>query len=158
MLTPLEISHKEFTKQLRGYTPKEVDEFLERVAGYVEDVLKEKSALVGEIETLKETLARYHTIEETLQNTLVLAQKTAEETILNARKQGQLIEEDARRRGMVIESEEKQKLSRLNDEFDQVRGHQRSFVRQFRALLENFLGEIERFGKEDAAEAEDGKA
>lgn len=146
MITPLEISHKEFNRALRGYSPKEVDEFLERVATHVEGLVNEKAALVSEIESLKENLSRYHTIEDTLQNTLLMAQRTAEETLNNARKQAELMEEEARRRGVAVEDEAKKRVQGQRDELDAIRARQRTFVRQFKAILESFLEEIERYG------------
>jgi cell division initiation protein len=146
MLTPIEISHKQFSRVMRGYNTKEVDEFLERVGASVEGLINEKAALISELESLKENLGRYHTIEDTLQNTLVMAQRTAEETVKNSRKQAELIEEDARRRGLSLEDEARKRIQNLRDDFDHVKGSQRSFVVQFKAMIDAFYAEIDRFG------------
>ena len=40
-ITPLDINNKEFKKVLRGYSPEEVDEFLDEVVESYEELYKE---------------------------------------------------------------------------------------------------------------------
>jgi cell division initiation protein len=97
MITPLDIENKKFSKQMmNGYSVEEVDDFLDELAVDYGKNYKEVSQLSNKIEELNSSLAHYKTIEETLQNTLVMAQSTAEEVKEVARKQAEQIVKDAK--------------------------------------------------------------
>ncbi len=80
MLTPLDIENKKFQrKMMNGYNVDEVDDFLDEITVDYERLYKENTELRAEIERSKGDLEKYKTIEQTLQNTLVMAQKTADD-------------------------------------------------------------------------------
>lgn len=80
MLTPLDIENKKFQKQMmNGYNVDEVDDFLDEITVDYEKIYKENTELRTEIERSKADLEKYKNIEQTLQNTLVMAQKTADD-------------------------------------------------------------------------------
>ena len=95
MLTSLDIENKRFAKQImNGYSVEEVDDFLDEVGVEFDKKTKELTEAFKEIEELKASVEHYKNIEETLQNTLIMAQSTAEE-VKNVAKQkaDQIIEE-----------------------------------------------------------------
>ena len=80
MLTPLDIENKRFSKKrVNGYSPEEVDDFLEEVALDYTKQTKELLDANKKIEELNASMQKYRTIEDTLQNTLIMAQTTADE-------------------------------------------------------------------------------
>ena len=80
MLTPLDIENKKFQKQMmNGYNVDEVDDFLDEITVDYEKLYKDNTELRAEIEISKGDLEKYKNIEQTLQNTLVMAQKTADD-------------------------------------------------------------------------------
>ena len=80
MLTPLDIENKKFSKQImNGYNVDEVDDFLDEIGVDFAKKQKELNDAVKKIEDLKSSLEHYKNIEDTLQNTLLMAQSTAEE-------------------------------------------------------------------------------
>ena len=96
MITPLEIENKKFSKQMmNGYSVEEVDEFLDQLTVDYEKVYKESSELRNQVEELEHDLVHYRNIEDTLQNTLVMAQTTAEEVKEVAKQQADQILKDA---------------------------------------------------------------
>lgn len=95
MLTSLDIENKRFAKQImNGYSVEEVDDFLDEVGVEFAKKTKELTEASKEMEELKASVEHYKNIEETLQNTLIMAQSTAEE-VKNVAKQkaDQIIEE-----------------------------------------------------------------
>lgn len=95
MITPLDIENKKFTKQvMNGYSVDEVDDFLDEVTIDYTKNYKEVAELRRKVEELTASLAHYKGIEETLQNTLIMAQATAED-VKNVAKQkaDQIIQE-----------------------------------------------------------------
>ena len=97
MLTPLDIENKKFQKQiLNGYNVDEVDDFLDEITVDYEKLYKENTELRAEIERSKGDLEKYKNIEQTLQNTLVMAQKAADDIKNNAQDEADSIIRNAR--------------------------------------------------------------
>jgi cell division initiation protein len=95
-ITPIDIQHKTFKKALQGYDRAEVDQFLDEIIETLEDDAQHIAALQAEINDLKERISHFKAMEESLQNTLVLAQRTADEVKASAHKEADLIKEQAR--------------------------------------------------------------
>lgn len=96
MITPLDIENKKFYKQMvNGYNVEEVDEFLDEVMVAYEKLYKENIELKKNAEELHNDVGQYKNIESTLQNTLVIAQKTADEVKETAEKQARQIIDEA---------------------------------------------------------------
>jgi len=96
MITPLDIENKKFSKQMvNGYNVDEVDEFLDELTADYEKLYKENKELKMNTEELHNDVGQYKNIETTLQNTLVIAQKTADEIQNVAKQQAEQIIKDA---------------------------------------------------------------
>ena len=108
MITPLDIENKKFSKQMvNGYNVDEVDEVLDEITADYEKLYKENKALKDNAEELHNDVGQYKDIESTLQNTLIIAQKTADEVQNVAKKQAEQIIKDA-------EYQAKTKLDEIN--------------------------------------------
>ena len=80
MFTPLDIENKKFQKQMmNGYNVDEVDDFLDELTIEYEKLYKENAELRNQVESFKKDLEQYKSIEKTLQNTLLMAQKSADD-------------------------------------------------------------------------------
>lgn len=119
-ITPIDIQHKTFKKALQGYDRTEVDQFLDELIETLEDDAHQRVALEADIADLKERISHFKAMEESLQNTLVLAQRTADEVKASAHKEADLIREQAR---LAAERE----IASYNDAIAEVRReHQRT--------------------------------
>ena len=113
-ITIVDIQHKEFKKSLQGYDRNEVNEFLDEIIEALEDENQVRTALQGEIADLRERLSHFKAMEESLQSTLLLAQRTADEVKAAAHKEADLIKQEAR---IAAERE----ISTLSDRIDETR-------------------------------------
>ena len=96
MITPLDIENKKFAKQMmNGYNVDEVDDFLDELTLDYGKLYKENSELKTQREELDSNVGKYKNIENTIQNTLIMAQKTADEVQEVAKKQAEQIIKDA---------------------------------------------------------------
>lgn len=145
-ITPVDIQHKNFKKVLQGYDRAEVDQFLDELIESLEDDAQEKVALEAEIADLRERISHFKAMEESLQNTLILAQRTADEVKAAAHKEADLIKAQAK---MEAEKE----IASLVDRTDEVkREHQRTVETtekarsELRSLLMTHLALLERAG------------
>jgi len=119
-ITIIDIQHKTFKKKLQGYDPSDVDKFLDDVIETLEDEASQRSALEAEISDLKERISHFKAMEDSLRNTLVLAQRTADEVKASAHKEADLIRAEAR---VAIEKE----ISAFGDRTNEARReHQRA--------------------------------
>ena len=96
MLTPLDIENKRFGKQMmNGYSVNEVDDFLDELTLEYGKLYKENAELKEKREALDSDVDKYKNIENTLQNTLIMAQKTAYEITGVAKQQAEQIIKEA---------------------------------------------------------------
>lgn len=103
-ITSMDITEKEFKKVLRGYSPEEVDEFLDKMSEDYEALYKENSSQKEKLSNVQEKIDHYNKMESTIQNTLILAQNAAEQARENAKKESELIlknSNDADRKSVV---------------------------------------------------------
>lgn len=97
MITPLDIENKKFSKQvMNGYSVEEVDDFLDQLTLDYGKNYREVAQLKSKIDEQVKVIEHYKAIEETLQNTLVMAQSTAEDVKSVAKKQAEQIINEAR--------------------------------------------------------------
>ncbi len=143
-ITPIDIQHKTFKKALQGYDRVEVDQFLDEVIETLEDGAHERAALQAEIADLKERISHFKSMEESLQNTLVLAQRTADEVKASAHKEADLIRQEAK-----VASE--REIAQHNDAAAEARReHQRALESaekaksELRSLLTTHLALLEK--------------
>ena len=99
MFTPLDIENKKFQKQMmNGYNVDEVDDFLDELTIEYEKLYKENSELKMSIGNSQKDLEQYKSIEKTLQNTLLMAQKSADDIKKVAEQEAEQIIKNAQSR------------------------------------------------------------
>ena len=136
MITPLDIENKRFGKQkLGGYNVNEVDDFLDELTLEYGKIYKENAELKAQREELDNNVGKYKNIENTLQNTLVMAQKTADEITAVAKQQAEQIIKDAEYQAKISVDElntqifSKQKeLEDLKKQFDVYKAKMESLL------------------------------
>ncbi len=79
MITPLDIQTKSFKKKMGGYDRADVEEFFALVGEEYDKLYTENATLRDRVSALSDVVKQYRTMEDTLQETLVIAQKTGEE-------------------------------------------------------------------------------
>ncbi|HZY99292.1 MAG TPA: DivIVA domain-containing protein [Candidatus Baltobacteraceae bacterium] len=142
-ITPIDIQHKQFKKALQGYDRGDVDGFLDEVIETLEDEAQHRAALEADIADLKERISHFKAMEESLQNTLVLAQRTADEVKASAHKEADLIKEQARlgaERDLAnyndATAEARREHQRAVESAEKARSEMRSLLMTHLALLE----------------------
>lgn len=145
-LTPLDIEKKEFRRAFRGYSEEEVDDFLDLVIKDYETLYRENLDLKEQIQLLQEQMEQYQRLEETLKNTLLLAQQTAEEARGNAHREGELIIKEARDKAAQIVSAAEEEVQEIYQRSQRVKQELKIFHSKVKALLEaqaKLLAELE---------------
>ena len=134
-LTPMDISNKEFKKGFRGYDSEEVDEFINEIIDNYEELYKDNSRLKENLSRVNEKLEHYVKIENTIQNTLLLAQNAAEQARETSQKEAEIILSKANESAKKILDKAHNDVILINDEYEKVK---QEFIK-FRAKFRNFM-------------------
>jgi cell division initiation protein len=158
-ISVVDIQHKTFKKALQGYDRAEVDQYLDEIIETLEDEAQARAALEAVSADLRERVSHFKAMEESLHNTLLLAQRTADEIKASAHKEADLIKAEAR---IVIEreiagyadrsSEARREMQRAVEMAEKTRSELRSLLMTHLALLERPQTTTGRFAALENAE------
>jgi cell division initiation protein len=153
-LTIVDIQHKSFKKALQGYDRGDVDQYLEEIMETLEDEAHARAALEAEVADLKERISHFKSMEDTMNQTLILAQRTADEVKANAHKEADLIKQQAR---IAAEREIAELGDRIDDARREAQRHQDTAEKaksELRSLLMSHLAILERTPQPQAVYAQ----
>lgn len=136
MYTPLDIENKKFAKQMmNGYSVEEVDNFLDELTLDYEKLYKQSNESENKISELEASIAKYRSLESTLQSTLVMAQSAADEVKKTAQQQADQIIRDAQSaaRTQLMELEQQitiktKELEEMKKQFDVYKAKMESLL------------------------------
>lgn len=135
-LTPLDIHNKEFNRGLRGYDIDEVNEFLDQVIKDYEALIRENQDLQEKVDTLNEKITHYSDIENSLKNSILVAEQTAEEVKRNANKEAELIIREAEKNADRIINEALSRTRKIAVEVEDLKKQASVYRTRFRMLIE----------------------
>lgn len=135
MITPMDIHNKEFEKGFRGYDTDAVDAFLSELVHDYEVLYRDNREMTDKIEQLEKRLAQYEQMEETMNNTLVLAQETGESVKSAARKEADLIIQEADQQRKQILEDAERSLREGQEQYAVMRNE----IAVFKAKMESIL-------------------
>lgn len=138
-LTAMEIESQRFARKLRGYDPSDVDLFLRSVSEEVQRLSIENGQLREESGRLKQELQGVRSREESLQRTLVTAQRMTDEMRDRAGKESELLVREARLRADGMLKEAQDRLARLDSDISRSKLERDTFERRLRGVLEQHL-------------------
>ena len=144
MLSPVDIQNKQFKKtKIGGYSAVEVNDFLQEVFETHQNVVKENYELKDKINMLNENLHYYRTMEGTIQNALVLAEKTAQDTKALAYEKADQSKKEAEHKADHIIENSRQELYVLSNRIEELKKQYLSIKVQIKQMLQGQLEIIE---------------
>ncbi len=141
-LTPLDITHKEFKRGLRGYSEQDVDGFLDEVAAEYEKLFQENIDLSERVDRLQKKLEQYENFEQALQQTMLAAQRSAEEIQENARKTAELHVQEAEYKARAVLQQGDMERRQLETELMMLRQMTRDFKEKLQLFFEAQLAQL----------------
>ncbi len=141
-LTPLDIHHKEFRHSIRGYSEEEVDQFLDEVADEFERLFKENIDLNEKVEALQNKVNEFEMQRQTINNTLVTAQRSADDIVVRANTEAESIVDHANVRAKEIVNDALAQKQQVRGELLRIKQAEEEFRGRYRALLESNLKAI----------------
>ena len=150
MLTPMDIHDHQFKKAFRGYNENEVDDFLDKVVADFERLISDNERLKNQLYAVETELEKYRGLEKTMNDTLIVAQRTADEVISAAKRNADGIKEQTARECQQIRDQAqheakqtidaaKMKRDSILSEYSKLIGEKNSFLLKMRTMLESEL-------------------
>ena len=146
----MDIHDHQFKKSFRGYSENEVDDFLDKVVVDFERLLNENERLKNQLYSTETELEKYRGLEKTMNDTLIVAQRTADEVISAAKKNADLLKEQAARECQQIKDEAQLEGKKIIDaaavkrdalltEYSGLIRERNTFLVKMRTILESEL-------------------
>lgn len=142
MLSPIDLETKEFKKTLGGYSREDVDQFMTMLFQDYKTLYMENVSLKDKVNMLSSAVSKYKSMEDVLQSTLVVAQSASDELKNSAREKAAVIVEEAELKAGKIEIESRQKVSSLENEYNNIKLQVSSYKQQITSLLEGILESV----------------
>jgi cell division initiation protein len=138
-LTAMDIENQAFHTSFRGYDRGEVDLFLRSVAEEIERLNLEHGEMLEQVGQLREDLEELRAREQTLQKTLISAQRMTEEMKQRAGKESELLVQEARLRAERLLKDGQDRMARLEMDINRSKLERETFERRLRGVLEQHL-------------------
>lgn len=116
MITPNDIATKDFKKVAVGYSPEEVDTFLDDIYEDYEKLYKESLRERTKVEAVAEDTDRLKHLEKSIERTLSFAESAAEETKAAAKTEAEAIIKEAKQQAQEILAAARTKSYELEQE------------------------------------------
>lgn len=133
--TPNDLDNIKFKKNFMGYNEDQVNEVLDSIIQDYELYIKENIELKDRISVLNEGIQHYKNIEESLQNTLIVAQQTGEEIKKNAYDKAENIVRDAELKAQKVINDANQEVIKIKFEYEEMKKRLHLFKTKSETLL-----------------------
>ena len=147
MLTPMDIHAKEFGRSFRGFDEAQVNDFLNEVMQDYTAVLDENERLRAELSHERKTIEDFRRMEQSMRESIALAQKTAEDVTTQAKCSADLMIETAAKEAQNLRREGAlQAKAQLDDAADKVRAvvaEYERLVREKHQFLRRMKGNVQ---------------
>jgi len=117
--TPNDIQNILFKKSLFGFNQFQVNDVLDKIVEDFSDLIRENAKMKYKLEDLQDKVKYYKTIENSLQNSLIVAQQTSDDIVANAKKNAENILKEAELNAQKIIEEANKEI--LGVRFEQER-------------------------------------
>lgn len=139
MITPLDIQNKSFKKELRGYSKIEVDEFLNLIINSYEKLYRESIEFRDEISIMQRTIDNYKALENTLKDTLIVAQKTGEQVKIQASEKAEVILNEAQVTAKKMINDAHEEVKKISFRYDELKRSVDVYQARMASLLNSQL-------------------
>ncbi len=142
-ISPIDITHKDFSRKLMGLDPEEVAGFLQQVASQMEALIQEKNSLKENMREKELHLLDYRDREKVLKDTISTASQMAEKLRQDADREAKLIIADAQQKAEMITRDSKDSLKKIYQEVADLKRIRMQFEANLRALAQAHLTLLE---------------
>ncbi|MFC1537482.1 DivIVA domain-containing protein [Gemmatimonadota bacterium] len=134
-ITPLELRKPDFKHCMRGYNPDEVDAMLSSAADALEEMIRENKELKDKYAAIEDKIKTYQNMENTLNETLILAQKASDSARQAAQREAELITARAEVEAEKILEDARARQMKLKLETEELEHQKQAYMLRLRSLV-----------------------
>lgn len=149
---PNDLQNIAFKKSMLGYNILQVEDVLLKVVEDFSDLIKENSKLKEKLEDSQDKIKYYKTIENNLQNSLIVAQQTSEEIVSNARNSADNIQKEAELKALQIVDEAHKQVLDVKFEYERLRRDVDAYKAKIESIIKSQLKIMGNFKEEEITE------
>lgn len=142
-ITPIDIAHKTFGRQMFGMDAGEVNEYLTQIAAQMEALIQERNTLREQIREKDLNLLEYKERDKALKDTIATASQMAERLRQDADREAKLIIADAHQKAEIIMRDSRESLKKMYSEITDLKRVRLQFEANLRALAQAHLTLLE---------------
>lgn len=142
-ISPIDITHKDFSRKLMGVDADEVSEFLQQVASQMEALIHERNSLKETLREKELSLLEYKDRDKVLKDTIATASHMSEKMRIDADREAKLIIADAQQKAEMITRDSKDSLKKIYQEVSDLKRIRMQFEANLRALAQAHLTLLE---------------
>lgn len=147
--TPNDLQNLTFKKHFMGYSEDMVNDVLDKVIEDYSAYIRENVELKDKLALLNEGLQHYKTIEESLQNALLVAQQTGEDIKKNAYEKAENVIREAEIRAQKLINDANQEVVKIKFEYEDSKKKLHMFKSKCEMLLMSQLELLKQIFEEE---------
>jgi len=146
MITPMDLRTKTFKKAaVGGYDKKEVDEYMEVLTEDYEKIYKQSVETSDKINTLTKLVDSYKAMEDTMKNSIIVAQSTAEELQRTSQEKADLIIDEAKLKAKEIIDEANEEVNKIRNQLSEIKTAMELYKTSAKSMLSAQLDVLDKF-------------
>lgn len=149
-LTVDQINNKQFNTKMRGYNPKEVQEFIQEVSQTVQQLITENNNLQEQVRANDSKIKYFADLKDSLNKSILVAQEAADKVKNNAKREADIMIREAQKQATDIVSTANEKANqviensteetrKLTTETNDLKKQTRIFRQRLQVMLESQL-------------------
>ena len=148
MITPADIENKDFSRVKKGYSPEEVDDFLDLIILDMEKLIRENRQLKEELGKAHVQVDKHMSTETSVYETLEAAKSLMNDIAASAERRAEILLKNAELEANLITREAKESISSYTDEGNRLRERVETLRERYKKMLESELERLD-FGGSD---------
>ena len=152
--TPNDIQNILFKRSLFGFNQLQVEDVLDKVVEDLSDYIRENNKLKEKLDDIQDKLNYYKGIEQTLQNSLIVAQQTSDEIISNAKKNAENIVKEAELTARKIIEDANHEVLSIKYEYERLQRDVEAYRVKVESIIRAQLRSLQNLGGKEEAESE----
>ena len=148
MITPADIENKDFSRVKKGYSPEEVDDFLDLIILDMEKLIRENRQLKEELGKAHVQVDKHMSTETSVYETLEAAKSLMNDIAASAERRAEILLKNAELEANLITREAKESISRYTEEGNRLKERVETLRERYKKMLEAELERLD-FGGTD---------
>jgi cell division initiation protein len=152
--TPNDIQNILFKRSLFGFNQLQVEDVLDKIVEDMSAYIKENNKLKEKLDDVQDKLNYYKGIEQSLQNSLIIAQQTSDEIIQNAKKNAENIQKEAELSARKIIEDANHEVLSIRFEAERLQREVEAYRTKVESIIRAQLRSLQNLGGEETSDSE----